>query len=369
MNSNDLDLLKNELVGFINSLNRGKFDYLPALKGVTKIGKNINLGFNCYVIKCLYMLDEWDNLNTSLKDDWVNYINSFQSINKNFPRNSFVDNNYIKFYNHGITAENLKFFTKNILNYVGFNYESKKVYLDSSIRAETKQAISTLKQINKKNRDLYLEFPKTENELNSFLNALNWEKPWSAGAQFASLCVFADTQLQEKENELCKRVLINFVDNLVDSDSGFYFKGNMPTNQEIINGTMKIITGLDWINHQIHYPEKIIDQCLKFNINSEGCDIVDIVYVLYKCSLITDYKKKDIDNYFDIVLFEIMKHYLKGDKGFSYFIDKSQTYYYGLKITTGMNTADIHGTTLLLWAISMIDNFKHGSNRFNILKP
>ena len=143
----------------------------------------------------------------------------------------------------------------------------------------------------------------------------------------------------------------------------------MPTNQEIINGTMKIITGLDWINHQIHYPEKIIDQCLKFNINSEGCDIVDIVYVLYKCSLITDYKKKDIDNYFDIVLFEIMKQYLKGDKGFSYFIDKSQTHYYGLKITTGMNTADIHGTTLLLWAISMIDNFKHGSNRFNILKP
>jgi len=60
---------------------------------------------------------------------------------------------------------------------------------------------------------------------------------------------------------------------------------------------------------------------------------------------------------------------LKKDKGFSYFINKSQTHYYGLKITTGMNTADIHGTTLLLWAISMIDNFKHGPSRFNILKP
>ena len=67
---------------------------------------------------------------------------------------------------------------------------------------------------------------------------------------------------------------------------------------------MKIITGLDWINYEIHFPEKVIDQCLKISVNSEGCDIVDIVYVLYKCSLITDYKK-DIDNYFENVLIEL----------------------------------------------------------------
>ena len=149
---------------------------------------------------------------------------------------------------------------------------------------------------------MYLEFPKTEIELNSYLNSLNWEKPWSAGAQFASLCVFVDTQLQEKENKLCKKVLIDFVDYLVDKDSGFYFKGNTPSTKKTINGTMKIITGLDWINYEIHFPEKeVIDQCLKISVNSEGCDIVDIVYVLYKCSLITDYKKR--------ILITILKMY------------------------------------------------------------
>ena len=96
MNNNDLNILKNELTGFIHSLNKGKFEYNPALKGVTTIGESINLGFNCYVIKCLFMLDEWVNLNTSLKDDWVSYINSFQSTKKNFPGNSFIDDNYIK---------------------------------------------------------------------------------------------------------------------------------------------------------------------------------------------------------------------------------------------------------------------------------
>ena len=51
---------------------------------------------------------------------------------------------------------------------------------------------------------------------------------------------------------------------------------------EVINGAMKVITGLDWINHEIHYPEKLIDFCLNTKPQT-GCDLVDIVYVLYKC--------------------------------------------------------------------------------------
>ena len=84
------------------------------------------------------MLDEWVNLNTSLKDDWVSYINSFQSTKNNFPGNSFVDDNYIKFFNEGINIRSLKYFTKDVLNYFGFNYESKEIYLNSSIRARNK---------------------------------------------------------------------------------------------------------------------------------------------------------------------------------------------------------------------------------------
>ena len=32
---------------------------------------------------------------------------------------------------------------------------------------------------------------------------------------------------------------------------------------------MKVITGLDWIEKPIHYPEKIIDFCLKVDPGSE----------------------------------------------------------------------------------------------------
>ena len=64
---------------------------------------------------------------------------------------------------------------------------------------------------------------------------------------------------------------------------------------------MKVITGLDWIDEEIHYPERLIDLCLNIDPSQEGCDLVDIVYVLYKCSNQTNYKKKEIIIYLKIL--------------------------------------------------------------------
>ena len=49
-----------------------------------------------------------------------------------------------------------------------------------------------------------------------------------------------------------------------------------------------------------------------------------------------------------------MSHYHSEYGGFSYFKNKSQTHYYGVEISNGLNTPDIHGTTLLVWALAMI---------------
>ena len=59
---------------------------------------------------------------------------------------------------------------------------------------------------------------------------------------------------------------------------------------------MKIISGIDWIDGTVHYPEKIIDYCLNVNLNNEACDVVDLVYVIYKCSTQTNYKEKKSQN-------------------------------------------------------------------------
>ena len=132
---------------------------------------------------------------------------------------------------------------------------------------------------------------------------------------------------------------------------------------------MKVLTGLDWIDKEIHFPEKLIDLCLNSKPSQEGCDLVDIVYVLYRCSLQTTYKRDDVINYLKDLI-SLIKHHSFEDGGFSYFINKSQTHYYGLRISNGPNLPDLHGTTLLVWALSMIFNtINPDESNWNVLKP
>ena len=39
----------------------------------------------------------------------------------------------------------------------------------------------------------------------------------------------------------------------------------------------------------------LIDTCLNIKLDGYGCDIVDVVYVLYMCSKITLIEEKDIE--------------------------------------------------------------------------
>ena len=51
--------------------------------------------------------------------------------------------------------------------------------------------------------------------------------------------------------------LIQFINGLVDKETGSYFNKNPNNNREVINGAMKVISGLDWLDEKIHYPDKL----------------------------------------------------------------------------------------------------------------
>ena len=190
-----------------------------------------------------------------------------------------------------------------------------------------------------------------------------------AGAQFANMSLFLSQLENEKINKHTKDI-INFIDEVCDSQTGAYFINPKPSNRELINGSMKVISGLDWLDEKIKYPEKLIDLCLSSNISHDGCDLVDVVYVLFKCSNQTTYKRSEIKKYIYDLLEIISLHFYEKDGGFSYFLRKSQTNYYGVKITKGTNNPDIHGTLLLTWALSMIVQILEIENiNLKILKP
>lgn len=364
--------LKTDLIEYIYSLEdeKSQFHFLPSTDGLTTWGKKIRLGFSCFAIKCLFMLGEWDNLEDDKKNSWINYLNSFQIKNNKFIENSYIDEVFLDYYGSFHLSRDIKNLAKTGINIVLPNrYESKKNRLAKTFVAESKQAIATLNQIGSASKFSYNEFPQNNNDINDYLDGFNWNKPWNAGAQFASICVFSSTQLKSEEKKLSFSLLENFINNKLNHENGLYYEGQYPGSVETINGTMKVLTGFEWINVNIHYPKKIIDYCLDNKPNSEGCDLVDIIYVLYRCSSETDYRKKDISSYFDELETQIMTHYRPEEGGFSYFLNKSQTHYYNLPISKGNNLADLHGTTLLLWAMTLINNFRESEEKiFNIIK-
>tara|TARA_B100000902_G_scaffold59643_1_gene66765 strand:- start:48554 stop:49660 length:1107 start_codon:yes stop_codon:yes gene_type:complete len=354
-------------IEFFDSLQmKENFNFLPALEGLTDEGKNLKLGFSTFGMKMYYMNGEWDKLPSSLQKEWVDFINSFQKNVDKLPPNSYVDPVIYNFYNHNNLKKQSKEIVKNALNFLPkYSFDSNEIKFHKAINAETKQAISSLYQVGFKNYKDYDSVYNTSTSLLSYLKSLDWNKPWTSGAQYASLCVYSKINLDKNTNDL-----IEFINQIVDKDTGSYFTGNPSHSREVINGAMKVLSGLDWLDCDIHYPEKLIEYCLSNVPLMEGCDIVDYIYVLYRCTKQTDYRKKDVLQKLNDSIYQIKELYKDFEKGFSYFKNKSQTHYYGVTISSGLDTSDIHGTLLCNWGLIMIlDANEVLDAKYKIIKP
>lgn len=354
----------NKSTDFVKSLNYEKFYFEPLKEGATNAGKELTLGFMCYGLKFYFMTGLWNDLDDKIKDDWVDIVNSYQVENSQFPKNSFIDPSYVKHFNHSNPSVVIKDLTKFLLTVSKIkNYESRKEIFKRSINAETKQAISTLYELGYKNSKSVE--PRFQGyKAIEYLNTLDWSKPWASGAQFSSFCVFAETQ-----KNISKSDLIKFSNNLVNKESGFYFRNLPNQKRELFNGAMKIISGLDWLNHEIHYPKKIIDYCLDNKPAFEGCDFVDFIYILSKCLESTNHRKKDVINLMIEISDDMELLYFSKQGGYSYFQNKSQTSYYSIKISQGLDVPDIHATLLCNWANILILKTIGESNGFKTIKP
>lgn len=365
--------LKNTIVdlldgveNYIFSIQKIKdYEFNFANVGLNQNGKNLKLGPSCFGLKIFYMLNFWEKLDQKDKNEWANYINSFQKDIKNLPKNSFVDDAVLDFYMSNKIKNILQDPIKRLLNFSNkYSYELSNQKFLNAINAETKQGIATLFDVGFKNNLPLENMFNTKKSRVQYLDNLNWNRPWSAGGKFASLCVYSTTQGYNYSNEL-----FEYSSNLLDPDTGSYFVGKPNDSREIINGAMKVISGLDWLDYEIHEPKKLIDFCIANKPSAEGCDIVDYVYVLYKCFQQSKYREKEIKDLFtDIINLFFELNFNNG--GFSYFKKKSQTHYYGVEVTKGLTAPDIHGTILITWALVMMYDLIDDSNtKYKIIKP
>jgi hypothetical protein len=368
--SNWIRGLKDRVADYLQVLRvPGQFGcFLPCHVGLTKEGRQVILGFSCFALKIYYTLGIWDNFTPQEQESWVAYLKSFQVKGKYRGKrvgyNAFIDETVINYlinqtpwYRHLI-----ELLLPNHLN-----------HWQRTIIAETKQAIATLAQVGESPDKPYRGFPIAEADVRNYLERLDWTQPWGAGAQLSALAVFFKSQaprfLKPEDLQQLFDVCICFTEDIADRDTGAYFQGNVPEHGILINGAMKVLTALDWLEVPIHYPERLIDTCIKQLPSTEGCYLVDAVYVLYRCSQQTRYKKAKIQSYCAQVLDMIKQHH-NTDGGFSYDIGRSQKYYYGVPISQGFAESDIHGTSLLTWAVAMILEMLDSSLvNWGVIKP
>ena len=359
MTSNQKEWLKTiteEIPGFLLKLavlkKPGRFNH--CIKGATKLGRKAGLGFSCYALKTYYTLGLWEELGEEQRTKWIDYINSFQvqgsPLRVTFDANAFIDPPIIK----GVRRR-IPLFKRMIYKVLP---PKKLTLLQEVLISETKQAVATLAQIGEEGRNLYSAFPKKPEAVKNHLNLLDWTRPWAAGGQASALVVLLCTQtprvLSPKKIQELLEICVTFFDELVDLNTGAYFSGNAsPEYGQLINGAMKVLTALDWLEAPVHYPEKLINTCLEQQPDSDGCHLVDAVYVLYRCAQYTEYKRFEIQSYCLEIMDKIRQHY-NGDHGFSYYLGKSQPSYASLTISKGLAESDIHGTCLLTWALAMI---------------
>lgn len=328
--------------------------YLPAAQGLTEAGRTIALGFSCFALKTYFMLGIWDELPAEQRAAWIAYLQDFQV--QGNPEHLWVGRG--------------AFLDPFLVTYIKGQVRSRERLLDRLLRpkrmtqlqrmisSETKQAIATLAQVGATARFPYHGFPTSLSAVHRYLEGFNWAQPWEAGAHLATLAVFLRTEaprfLQDASVHSLLEACRRFTDALADPQTGGYFRHQLPDHSELINGAMKVLTALEWLETPIHYPEKLIDTCLSRLPQAEGCHLVDTVYVLHRCAQQTDHRRAAVQDTCRTLLGMIREHYNPEDGGFSYYIGRAQSHYQKVRITNFTAVSDLHGTVLLTWAVVMI---------------
>lgn len=327
--------LKKEVPLFLKKLERKNgFHHYSLSSDILGEQFHWGLGNAVFALKIYYTLNLLDEVNT---DKITAYILSFQN------KKGFIFDPYIRVLS--IPSRYLNFIRS--LKFNTISYSQTKY-------AETRQAISSLKLVSVQPHYEFNKFPSTELEIDTFLNDLNWSKPWNAGSHFSHLMFFLENSSLKNKKKLINHS-IKWISKMEQQDGSWYM--GETSLQEKINGAMKVITGFNTASCMaIKRPKELIDLCLNAKNDSHACDNFNIIYVLKYASEEVNYSYRydEIKDFCYDRLDIYKQFYYPQIGGFSFLPQKANTLYYGAPVTYGRNEPDIHGTVMFLWGISII---------------
>lgn len=320
--------------------------YRPAREGVLPAGKLMGLGFSALALRLYAILGHWEKLSPGERDQHIDFIRSYQREGAGeedlWMAGAFIDPPLIDALRRSMS--------------LAPSLSEHMLHIRQVVLEESMVAVTALAGAGASARFRYANVPATPSEILNFLARLDWQRPWTAGVQAAAAAAFLASghgPAAAKTDTAVLDAARGFFRTLLDGPTGAYYAGPAPAYGDMMRGAMRAVSALEWLDEPVHDPERLIDTCLSSFPRHEGCHLVDVTYVLYRCAQQTRYRREEISEYCRGILEMIRLHH-NADGGFSYWIGKSQTAYYGVPITSGLPVSDIHGTGALMWALSMV---------------
>ena len=341
----------------MNNLYQLKLQIIPWLKSLQKSPKGAfaisdkgalfhpsstqGLGFSCLAVKIAYTINALDEFSQQEQQQWAEYIKSFQT-------KTGLMSGY--FEDHGLLNDldglRLKsYFIQGPFKYLK-NFEVR--------RAETRQALGSLLCLGQKSNNPITHIPKNKTEALKYFNSLPWKNPWAAGSHLGHLLFFLKYNKEHfeiRDDGEIEILLWKELGKIQNKNNGAWYKGN-PSPSVMINGAMKVLIAYNLYHKEIEWPSKLIDLCLETITKSDGCHLLDQIFVLHSCLKYSNHRFVEIKQFAEKLNQSLKKHH-NSDGGFSFYQGKSQTGYYGKKISKGLQESDLHGTHLFTWTLAL----------------
>jgi len=301
------------------------------------------LGASCLALKIAYQIGHWDRLDGVVQQTWVDHVRSFQS-----PTTGLFEDPVLLSLTARTTFRNI------------WKPLSRQSRVDI-IRAESRQAAAALLAVENPPLFPFNDIPDNPRSVRDYLDQLPWYlNPWHSASQTSHLVFFWKMNCeffagQERFRELFNSVM-KYLDYLQDHTSGAWFGNSrlpraVPLSQRV-NAAMKVLTIYRLLNQPVPRADRLIDLCLAAIGNRDACHSVDVIFALHECCRWTNHRRAEIESKADAMLMRIRDH-ARADGAFSFSAGRAGTSYYGARVSRGLPESDVHGTHLLVWAVTL----------------
>lgn len=257
-----------------------------------------------------------------------------------------------------------------------YSFDFNNLFYKQTLRAETRQSFAALLCLNYVPRYSFFDFPNDPIKIQQFVEKLDWKIPWGAASHVSHLAFFLNCPFSSSDHEAFKNYqesldfLFQFCNEYRQSDGSWHYPGKKISNQQKINGAMKMITAYQAAGRdKIGLEKQLIDLCLSAVEEDCACDQFNLICVLNQCNRNTPYREEEIVEFVLDQLSKFREFYWPKYGGFSFYKGKANDMYYGAKISGGLPEPDIHGTVLFLWGIVLIGEILGIAKKHNLSRP